>query len=318
MKYKKYIIMPMMLALLSVATSCEQEELPPAMPEGNVVEVTAAIGDAPHTRVSQTADNEYTFDDKDKIHIVGWYGDWDKYNKPWEMASDTWWNDAVSTFDKTSGKWNTEPYMRWQNGKGLYHHFLAWWPENFKRSNEPLDLVSITLTGDYIKDDILVARWSGERPEDNVLNLKFEHLLSRFDVHLHFRDEYETFSNISIETKLKNMVEYNLIANEVKPGSASGNYIKMYERPYPDTKWDWSGTCITVPQDFAGPLLTIKFTTSDGEKSIDYTQPETAILKFRSNERITLYLNVGKNEATLIATDVGYPGGWSENETELK
>lgn len=316
MKYKKYIIMPMTLALLSVATSCEQEELPPAMPEGDVVEVTAAIGDNQQTRVSQTADNVYTFDDKDKIHIVGWYGAWDEYNKPWEMALDVWWNDAVSTYNATSDKWKTEPYMRWQNGDGLQHNFLAWWPEDIIKTNENLTAVNVTVTGDYRKDDILVARWAGQHPVDNVLNLKFEHLLSRFDVHLNFGNDYPEPENISIETNLKNAAVCNFFSGEVTAQQGEG--IIMQVNPHSEINSDWSGTCITVPHAFPmnEQLLTIRFTANGEEKTINYTHSD--YFNFRSNERITLVLQVGIKEATLITTNVGYPGGWSEkDETEL-
>lgn len=300
MKNKKHIVMPMLLALLSVATSCEQEELPPAVPDSDVVEVTATIGDAPDTRVSQPEDNVYTFEPNDKIHIVGWTGNWDEYNEPWSDPTDTWWNDAVSTYN--GYKWKTEPYMRWQNGDGLDHHFIAWWPENIIKSNENLTAVDITVTGDYNKDDILVARWRGKHPEDNVLNLEFKHLLSRFDVHLFFRDEYPNPENISIQTHLKKTAVCDFLSGTVT--ATEGEGILMQKRPYPDANWDWSGTCITVPQVFMGDLLTIKFTTSDGEKSIDYAQPVTAILKFRSNERITLKLAVGKDKVELIDVTV--------------
>ena len=72
MKYNKHILLPMTLAMLSVTTSCEQEELSPALPEGDFVEVRARIG-SHETRVAQPEDNKYVFEDGDKIHIVSWY-----------------------------------------------------------------------------------------------------------------------------------------------------------------------------------------------------------------------------------------------------
>ncbi|MEE1317227.1 MAG: fimbrillin family protein, partial [Prevotella sp.] len=72
MKYNKHILLPMTLAMLSVTTSCEQEELSPALPEGDFVEVRTNIG-SHETRVAQPEDNKYVFEDGDKIHIVSWY-----------------------------------------------------------------------------------------------------------------------------------------------------------------------------------------------------------------------------------------------------
>ncbi len=244
--------------------------------------------------VSQTSDNGYTFDDKDKVHVVGWHGDWDQYNKPWEIPLNTWWNDSVYTYDKTAGRWKTDDYMRWQNGDGLEHHFVAWWPENIIKSNENLTAVNVTVTGDYNKDDILLAHWSDKKPENNQLNMEFKHLLSRFDVHLIFRDEYKGAKDISIQTHLKKTAVCNFLTGDVT--ATEGEGIKMQERPYPDPNWDWSGTCITVPQYFlrTEQLLTIRFTVNGQEKSISYTHSQD--LNFISGERVTLYLEVGKGD----------------------
>lgn len=300
MKYKKYIITPMVLALLSVATSCEQEELPPAMPDSDVVEVTASIGSEAETRVSQPQDNVYTFDADDKIHIVGWYGAWGDYNKPWETASDAWWNDAASTYDATSRKWKTEPYMRWHNGENLSHHFLAWWPEDFVKSTDNLTAVPVTLTGDYRKDDILVARWSGTRPEDNTIDLRFKHLLSRFDVHLHFRDEYPNHEDIAVQTNLNNQAVCDFLTGEATGQTGQG--ITLQDRPYPDANWDWSGTCITVPQVSYNPLLTLTFLVNGEKKEINYRHSNSLI--FKPGERTTLILEVGKMKLELMEVTV--------------
>lgn len=259
--------------------------------------------------VSQTSDNGYTFDDKDKVHVVGWHGDWDQYNKPWVMAADAWWNDSVYTYDKTAGRWKTDDYMRWQNGDGLEHHFVAWWPENIIKSNENLTAVNVTVTGDYNKDDILLAHWSGTRPENNQLNMEFKHLLSRFDVHLIFRDEYAGAKDISIQTHLKKTAECNFLTGEVT--ATSGEGIKMQQRPYPDANYDWSGTCITVPHNFpmSEQLLTIRFTVNGVDKAISYTHSQD--LNFHSGERITLNLYVGKDKVELIDVSVN---GWEQED----
>ena len=296
MKNRKYIIMPMLLALLSVATSCEQEELPPAVPDSDVVEVTATIGGAPDTRVSQPEDNKYVFDANDQIHILGWTGNWDEYNRPWNDPTDTWWNDAVSTYN--GYKWKTEPYMRWQNGDGLQHNFLAWWPENFVTSDQDLTDIDITLTGDYEKDDILVARWSGPRQDDNTLELRFEHLLSRFDLHLKFDNKYPDAEIVSVLSRLPLNGTCDLLYNKFQAELIQNDLTyEMNYHPYPASEYDWSGTCITVPHVFNGELLTIKFTGNGEEKTINYEH--TGQLTFRSGQRTTLYLIVSKEKVEL-------------------
>ena len=146
---------------------------------------------------SMPSDNEYVFDFGNKVHIVGWYGTegWAEDLADFRADSDVqwgvydWWNDAVATYN--GRRWKTEPYMRWQNGEDLQHHFIAWYPEDLAKSTDNLTKVPITITGNIKKDDILLARWSGARPEDNVLNMQFDHLLSRFEVNLDFTDQYE-------------------------------------------------------------------------------------------------------------------------------
>ncbi len=263
--------------------------------QANAVELVTGVSNmSSGSGVLQSADNQYVFGDGAKVHVVGWHGDWDQYNKPWEMALDAWWNDSVYTYDATAGKWRADNNMRWQNGDGLEHHFVAWWPENIIKSNEDLTAVDVTVTGDYNKDDILLARWSDTRPENNQLNMEFEHLLSRFDVHLIFRDEYAGAENISIQTHLKKTAECNFLTGEVT--ATSGEGIKMQKRPYPDANYDWSGTCITVPHNFpmSEQLLTIRFTVNGQEKAISYTHSQD--LNFISGERITLNLYVGKGD----------------------
>ena len=114
MKYNKHIFLPMMLALLSVATSCEQEELSPALPEGDVVEITTTIGGIEQTRVAQPEDNKYVFEDGDKIHIVSWYDanpnvypQLYKFENPEKPGTYLWWGDAVSTYSQSNDRWHT-------------------------------------------------------------------------------------------------------------------------------------------------------------------------------------------------------------------
>ena len=166
--------------------------------------------------VTQDADNKYVFDFGDKVHIVGWYGDWDDYPTPWkENSTDEWWNDAVSIFN--GRRWKTEPYMRWQNGgDDLQHNFLAWYPEDFVTSNSDLTNVSINLTGDPEEDDILIAKWRDTRPEVDTLHLEFDHLLARFDLNIVFGSEYPDAKVVSVKSWLPRTGTCNLLNDEFR------------------------------------------------------------------------------------------------------
>jgi hypothetical protein len=231
------MIMSMMLVLLSVATSCKQEDMPPSVTDSDVVDITATIG-GQQTRVSQTSDNAYVFDTGDAIHIIGWYGD----SEPWETG-ESWWNDAVSTFN--GRKWKTEPYMRWQNGTDLQHHFLAWWPEEFADSMDDLSAISFDVDGKSA-EDILLARWSGTRTEDNKVNLQFGHIMSSFDVHLIFKEQYSGVTDISVMAEVCNNAQINILSQfaEFSLGETLDN-VTLAKKAEPAAGMHWSGMLLS-------------------------------------------------------------------------
>jgi len=273
----------------------------------HAVEVTATMNNMSSAGggVSQPEDNKYVFEPGAQIQIVGWTGAWTDYNKPWENEEDTWWNSAVSTFN--GRKWKTDPYMRWQNGKDLIHNFLAYWPASLAEPNSDLTNIPIEIKGDPEKDDILLAKWTNKRPDDNELELQFNHLMARFDVNLIFRDEYTNVGDISIETNLNNKGSCNLLTG--KFSFTLGKGIPLTKNPNANGNYHWSGTCITVPHEFIGELLTLKFIGNGEEKTIDYEH--TGQLNFESGKRTTLTLYVGKDKVELGGVTVT---GWEQED----
>ena len=168
-----------LLLTTALVASCNQEELPSASGQKEVVKITASIGAGPGSRVTRTEDN-YAFEQGDDFHIVGWYGE--------SANTDTWFNDAVCTYSDT--QWTAQPMLYWQNGENLTHHFLAWYPTSFADSKTTkLDAIPFELSGDEEKDDVLYAKWSGTQPGNNTLPLAFNHLMARFDLNLVFNSE---------------------------------------------------------------------------------------------------------------------------------
>lgn len=279
------MIMSMMLVLLSVATSCKQEDMPPSVTDSDVVEVSATIG-GQQTRVSQTSDNKYVFDTGDAIHIVGWYGD----SEPCETG-ESWWNDAVSTFD--GRKWKTEPYMRWQNGEDRQHHFLAWWPEEFADSMDDLSAISFDADGKSA-EDILLARWSGTRTEDNKVNLQFGHIMSSFDVHLIFNQAYSDVTDISVMAKVCNNAQINILSQsaEFSLGETLDN-VTLAEKAEPAAGMHWSGNALVIPQESTDCKVTIAFEFDGEQITLEYEHP---VINFVSGKRSTLTLTIGRDE----------------------
>ena len=281
----RYMIMSMMLVLLSVATSCKQEDMPPSVTDNDVVDITATIGGR-QTKVSQTSDNAYVFDTGDAIHIVGWYGD----SEPWETG-ESWWNDAVSTFD--GRKWKTEPYMRWQNVTDLQHHFLAWWPEEFADSMDDLSAISFDADGKSA-EDILLARWGGTRTDDNKVNLQFGHIMSSFDVHLIFNQPYSDVTDISVMAEVCDNAQINILSQTVEftLGETLDN-VTLAEKAEPAAGMHWSGNALVIPQESTDCKVTIAFEFEGEQINLEYVHP---VINFVSGKRSTLTLTIERDE----------------------
>ena len=259
--------------------------MPPSVTDSDVVDITATIG-GQQTRVSQTSDNKYVFDTGDAIHIIGWYGD----SEPWETG-ESWWNDAVSTFD--GRKWKTEPYMRWQNGEDLQHHFLAWWPEEFADSMDDLSAISFNVDGKSA-EDILLARWSGTRTEDNKVNLQFGHIMSSFDVHLIFNQAYSDVTDISVMAEVCDNAQINILSQTVEftLGETSDN-VTLAEKAEPAAGMHWSGNALVIPQKSTECKVTIAFEFEGEQINLEYVHP---VINFVSGKRSTLTLTIERDE----------------------
>ncbi len=273
--------------------------------QANAVELVTAVSNmSSGSGVSQSADNQYVFNDGAKVHVVGWYGDRDQYNKPWEIPLDAWWNDSVYTYDATAEKWRADNNMRWQNGEDQ-HNFVAWWPENIVKSTGDLENVNITLTGDPKSDDILLARsYDQKRPDNNKLNLQFEHLMARLDVNLIFKDYYTDVKEISVTANLRTEATCNFFTGKVE-SSGTTKTVNLTES-HTISGYNWSGSCITVPQEINlhDVGLTINFTAGGEKKQVKLQEARDMI--FASGQRITYNLTIGNDAVELdkvTATD---------------
>ncbi len=277
-----------LLLTTALVASCNQEELPSASGQKEVVEITASIGAGAGSRVTRTEDN-YAFEQGDAFHIVGWYGE--------SANADTWFNDAVCTYSDT--QWTAQPMLYWQNGENLTHHFLAWYPTSFADSKATkLDAISFTLSGDEATDDVLYAKWSGTQPDNNTLPLTFNHLMARFDLNLVFNSEdYPTTpTDISAQIEVVKTATINLLADSpaFTPGSTKTE-VSLTGKSSPAVGMAWSGYTVVIPgQDIKACKVTLSFTADDEQKSVTYTHGES--LLFQSGKRTVLNLTVNKNK----------------------
>ena len=277
-----------LLLTTALVASCNQEELPSASGQKEVVKITASIGAGPGSRVTRTEDN-YAFEQGDAFHIVGWYGE--------SANADTWFNDAVCTYSGT--QWTAQPMLYWQNGENLTHHFLAWYPTSFADSKTTkLDAISFTLSGDEGTDDVLYAKWSGTQPDNNTLPLAFDHLMARFDLNLVFNSEDYTTTPTGISAKIEvvKTATIDLLADSPTfiPGSLKTE-VSLTGKSSPAEGMAWSGYTVVIPgQDINACKVTLSFTADGEQKSLTYTHGES--LLFQSGKRTVLNLTVYKIE----------------------
>ena len=276
-----------LLLTTALVASCNQEELPSASGQKEVVKITASIGAGAGSRVTRTEDN-YAFGQGDAFHIVGWYGE--------SANTDTWFNDAVCTYSDT--QWTAQPMLYWQNGENLTHHFLAWYPENFAKSSDNLSEISFTLSDNEATDDVLYAKWSGTQPDNNTLPLAFDHLMARFDLNLVFNaeDYPNSASGISAKIEVVKTATINLLADSpaFTPGSTKTE-VSLKVKSSPAEGMAWSGYTVVIPgQDIKACKVTLSFTADDGQKSLTYTHGES--LLFQSGKRTVLKLTVNKSD----------------------
>ena len=276
-----------LLLTTALVASCNQEELPSASGQKEVVKITASIGAGPGSRVTRTEDN-YAFEQGDAFHIVGWYGE--------SANADTWFNDAVCTYSGT--QWTAQPMLYWQNGENLTHHFLAWYPESFADSSNNLSEISFTLSGDEATDDVLYAKWSGTQPDNNTLPLTFNHLMARFDLNLVFNSEDYTTTPTDISAKIEVVKTATIDLLADSPAFTLGSTkteVSLKGKSIPAEGMAWSGYTVVIPgQDINACKVTLSFTADGEQKSLTYTHGES--LLFQSGKRTVLNLTVNKNK----------------------
>jgi hypothetical protein len=294
---KHNYIIAIFISIVVAITACQQSEVPSPPEPNHAINIAASIHhDA--TRVAQPSDNYYEFEPGDSIQVVGWTGDFQSCPEPWTDPSQGWWINSLNVFN--GRKWIATPYMRWQNGQGLMHNFVSWWPVGIALPNvHDLRAVSHVASATY-SPDILLASTSLERPANNTVNLNFHHLLSRFDVHLHFTEHYGQIDNISLSADVVLNAHLNLIEGNVTCGNTAGT-MPLHEM-VPQNEARWSGTQIIIPQTLANAGIDIYFTENGTPRHLTYAHPT---LRFQSGRRTKLTLLVSKDEIKPIEVSVG-------------
>jgi len=184
MKTLKYIALA---ALTCSLAACEQEDFTPSVQgDADAVKITATIGKL-QTRVSYDERNT-TFDENDQIKVV---------NKLRTSKN-------VATYTLTDEEWNTADPFVW-NGASK-NEFEAWYPltASYTTFTIPTDQSSEQLLG--AADWMTASSGEIDKPENQTLNLDFQHRLSKVTVTIaDWNDEFggtaQTISSPKIYTK---------------------------------------------------------------------------------------------------------------------
>ena len=255
--------------------------------------------------ISIPEDNQYVFDNGDKIQVVSWY-DADpkvysqrhKFENPEKPGTYLWWDETTLTYNESTGKWKADSPMRWQNvdkdgNPDPYHCFLAYYPASLASPDSVLTAIPVTLTGDMSEDDYMFARWFGQRPKnDNVIDLGFVHLMAKFDINLDFGSQYKNVTDVVVKAELAQSGILDLIKFEVEPVSGTTKWQTFTTQDARDG-FDWSGTTIAVPQGGYNQKFVISFMADGEQKELTYTH--TKFMSISDKVRTTLNLSVGED-----------------------
>ena len=289
MKTLKYIALA---ALTCSLAACEQEDFTPSVQgDADAVKITATIGKL-QTRVSYDERNT-TFDENDQIKVV---------NKLRTSKN-------VATYTLTDEDWNTADAFVW-NGASK-NEFEAWYPVTDGTSFDTFTLPTEQNTSPLLgaADWMTASRGEIDKPEDQTLNLDFQHQLSKVTVTIaDWNDEFggtaQTISSPKIYTK-----GTALTATYDDSGvtiTATGG----------DTGIDplvsgTSYTAIVAPAKYANTDKFMTFTVNGQEMTVLATPSSLNEEGLQAGLHYLFDLKVGKDAVTLYSVKVT---PWSETE----
>ena len=288
---KKTILLTAALATIVLSSCNKENEQAIEAPE----QITVSTNIGAMTRVV-TNGNASTFEEGDKISVYAWTGTPGMVN-----ASSLAVNNTVNTLQ--SSKWVANPMMKWTD-MITPHFFLSVYPvraiTDFKA-----DVVAVDPTKQE-KSDLLVAINTGDQDaglaaSNNPVSLQFDHVMSRLDVELTYRNEFAetpTVTSVTTEAKKAGTIDY-LGVSITTTGTT-----ELFDLPITTANMSYSS--VIIPQSIQKITITI-----DGKPYI-YTHNEPLALKKGKTQ--TVKLIVGRNR---IELDEVIIGDWS-NETDIE
>ena len=290
MKTLKYIALA---ALTCSLAACEQEDFTPSVQgDADAVKITATIGKL-QTRVSYDERNT-TFDENDQIKVV---------NKLRTSKN-------VATYTLTDEEWNTADPFVW-NGASK-NEFEAWYPltASYTTFTIPTDQSSEQLLG--AADWMTASSGEIDKPEDQTLNLDFQHQLSKVTVTIaDWNDEFGgTAQEVSTPKIYSKGTDIEVVYATDGPNVTTSDGALTAITP---SAVGHTYTAIVAPAKYATTDKFMTFTVNGQEMTVLATPSSLNEEGLQAGLHYLFDLKVGKDAVTLYSVKVT---PWEEKEID--
>lgn len=279
---KKTILFTAALATMALSSCNKDNEQ--AVESAKYITVSTNIGAM--TRVASNG-NTATFEEGDAISVYAWPGLADEVNAAALVV-----NNTTNTLQNS--KWTAEPMMKWAD-MVTPHFFLSVYPSraitDFKADAVVVD------PANQEASDLLVAINSGLEKAgltatDNPVSLQFQHVMSRLDIELTYRNEFEVTPTVtSVTTEAQNAGNIDYITGVI----AAAGSADLFDLPVTTANTNYSS--VIIPQGVQKITIVI-----DG-KSFIYNHPTPLVLN--KGKVQTVKLIVGRNRIELDEVTIG-------------
>ena len=272
--------------------SCSQEEFLPQEADSDAVKISATIGKL-QTRVSYDERNT-TFDENDQIKVV---------NKLRTSKN-------VATYTLTDEEWNTADPFVW-NGASK-NEFEAWYPltASYTTFTIPTDQSSEQLLG--AADWMTASSGEIDKPENQTLNLDFQHQLSKVTVTIaDWNDEFGgTAQEVSTPKIYSKGTDIEVVYATDGPNVTTSDGALTAITP---SAVGHTYTAIVAPAKYATTDKFMTFTVNGQEMTVLATPSSLNEEGLQAGLHYLFDLKVGKDAVTLYSVKVT---PWEEKEID--
>ena len=275
-----------------ILVSCSQEEFLPQETDSDAVKISASIGKL-QTRVSYDERNT-TFDENDQIKVV---------NKLRTSKN-------VATYTLTDEEWNTADPFVW-NGASK-NEFEAWYPltASYTTFTIPTDQSSEQLLG--AADWMTASSGEIDKPENQTLNLDFQHQLSKVTVTIaDWNDEFGgTAQEVSTPKIYSKGTDIEVVYATDGPNVTTSDGALTAITP---SAVGHTYTAIVAPAKYATTDKFMTFTVNGQEMTVLATPSSLNEEGLQAGLHYLFNLKVGKDAVTLYSVKVT---PWEEKEID--